>query len=266
MKFIKENSSSHIVPIITSIGKDRGSWEGWYSLIVKADSVESIATDIEDRFDDEEGEAFFIGNQQVVIICKSINRKDLNNLGRECVDLIKERDGSSASFFVFDLFNEAAQFISEYTGGGLQAKYDGLVPFVVDNFDDVDEFIEHKNTSINSCKVLLVEDDHIVQWMVKKTLKSDFELATAQDGSSALAMYHSYNPDVVLLDINLPGKNGEEVLEQIMESDPGANVVVVSSENNIEQIVTMIEGGARGFISKPFKKEKLIRYINSCPY
>jgi len=73
--------------------------------------------------------------------------------------------------------------------------------------------------------------------------------------------YMTYQPDVVFLDINLPDKNGYEVLQWIMRNDPGANVVMFSSNDHMDNITDALDAGASGFIGKPFIKKQLLDYI-----
>ena len=109
--------------------------------------------------------------------------------------------------------------------------------------------------------VLLVEDDPVTRWLVRNALKENCDLATAPTANKAFSMYSSYQPDIVFLDVNLPDKNGYEVLNWVMRNDPGANVVMFSSQDSMDNITQALECGARGFIGKPFVKEQLLGYV-----
>jgi CheY-like chemotaxis protein len=111
-------------------------------------------------------------------------------------------------------------------------------------------------------KVLLVEDDPVTRWMVRHALKNECQLATAATANRAFALYPSWKPDIVFLDINLPDNNGLAVLEWIKRNDPGACVVMFSSINNMDSIAGALETGANGFVAKPFLKESLVHYIH----
>ena len=111
-------------------------------------------------------------------------------------------------------------------------------------------------------KVLLVEDDPVTRWIVRKSLKNECVFATAPTANQAFQVFSSFQPDLVFLDIDLPDQNGRKVLEWIMRHDPGTSVVMFSSNNNLENISDTLENGACGFIAKPFIKEDFIHYIN----
>lgn len=86
---------------------------------------------------------------------------------------------------------------------------------------------------------------------------------TAPTAHQAFAKFQAFQPDVVFLDIDLPDKNGREVLSWIMHNDPGVTVVMFSSNSSLDNISQSIEEGASGFIAKPFLKESLLHYIRN---
>lgn len=102
-----------------------------------------------------------------------------------------------------------------------------------------------------------MEDDAVTRWMVRNALKNECEFITAPSANKAFAMFSSFTPDVVFLDINLPDNSGYAVLEWILKNDPGACVVMFSSNGQLDNIVQAMEKGASGFISKPFLREHL---------
>ncbi len=116
-------------------------------------------------------------------------------------------------------------------------------------------------SALDNVKVLLVEDDPVTRWMVRSALKDDCRLATAPTANKAFAVCQSYQPDIVFLDMNLPDKNGNEVLKWIMRNDPGVCVVIFSGCGDMQNISSALEDGARGYIPKPFEKRSFLHYI-----
>ncbi|GAA6408098.1 hypothetical protein K040078D81_22150 [Blautia hominis] len=86
----------------------------------------------------------------------------------------------------------------------------------------------------------------------------------ARDGDEAIAMFGEYSPDLVLLDITMPGRSGLEVLEEILRQDEDAAVVMCSAMGQETVIQKAIVMGARDFIVKPFKKDEFLRIVDSC--
>jgi two-component system chemotaxis response regulator CheY len=113
--------------------------------------------------------------------------------------------------------------------------------------------------------VMVVEDDPFSQKMVGNALKN-YSVSMSGDGAGALMSYVRNAPDVLFLDIGLPDINGHEVLEKLFKIDPDAYVVMFSGNGDRENILKAVELGAKGFVGKPFTKDKLIAYIEKSPF
>lgn len=106
--------------------------------------------------------------------------------------------------------------------------------------------------------VLLVEDDPFTLQLVKIAFKETFEVITAETARQALVYYQRHLPDIVFLDIQLPDGNGIQLLEQMSGADDSAYIVMLSSHSQKEKIIECLEHGAKGFIGKPFTRQRLI--------
>lgn len=114
---------------------------------------------------------------------------------------------------------------------------------------------------------VLVADDHPV---VRKGLQSCLARAThlkiigeAADGDEALQKALALAPDVVLMDISMPRRNGLAVTETLRQQAPAVKVLILSAHNNREYIYRIVQAGARGFISKEAPPEQLLRAIET---
>jgi len=108
-------------------------------------------------------------------------------------------------------------------------------------------------------KVLLVDDEtHIRKFvgLVVKKLCSP-TLVEASDGLLALALYSREKPDLVLLDVNMPNLDGIQTLERLMQGDPDAKVVMLTSLANRQTIEDCVRLGALGYIRKDTPKDEL---------
>ncbi len=115
-------------------------------------------------------------------------------------------------------------------------------------------------------EIMVVEDDPFSQKMIGNALKGRYSISISNDGAGALMSYVRYAPDVLFLDIGLPDLNGHEVLERLFKIDPTAYVVMFSGNGDRENVLKAVELGAKGFVGKPFTKEKLIAYIEKSPF
>jgi two-component system chemotaxis response regulator CheY len=85
---------------------------------------------------------------------------------------------------------------------------------------------------------------------------------TAEDGRRGLRMYLATEPDVVLLDIAMPVMDGLTTLERLRQLDPAARVIMCSALGEQAMIVRAIQLGARDFVVKPFRPERVVSAIN----
>jgi DNA-binding NtrC family response regulator len=107
-------------------------------------------------------------------------------------------------------------------------------------------------------KLLLVDDEHLIRWSLEQNLKKQgYEIVTAATGEDALRLVREEQPDLVLLDIQLPGISGIEVLEKIKEHDEDIIVIMVTANSGLENAVNAMRLGAYDYVSKPFNLDEL---------
>lgn len=109
-------------------------------------------------------------------------------------------------------------------------------------------------------KVIIV-DDHPVFLIGLKTLLQQCEdlevVATACDGNDAISKIYALKPDIVLLDIIMPGKSGIEVTEIVKRDMPDTRILILSNEHDFKTIHTLMEKGIDGFVSKDASSAEL---------
>ncbi|GAB6167256.1 chemotaxis protein CheY [Thermostilla marina] len=115
-------------------------------------------------------------------------------------------------------------------------------------------------------RVLVVDDSMLMRRMVSETLtEAGWEVVGhACNGEEAIEKYKELHPDLVTLDIVMPGTDGIHALKGIMEYDPAAKVIVVSALNQTKLISEAIRQGAQDFIAKPFLPEQLQETAINC--
>ncbi|HEX7893970.1 MAG TPA: sigma-54 dependent transcriptional regulator [Terriglobales bacterium] len=115
-------------------------------------------------------------------------------------------------------------------------------------------------------KILLVDDEPGMLRYIKTLLEvEDHQVATASTGEEALeTVQKGLNPDLVLLDLLMPGIDGLETLENLRKLRPGVKVVMLSCVNDTKKVVQAIRLGATDYITKPFQKAELDNVIDQC--
>ena len=107
-------------------------------------------------------------------------------------------------------------------------------------------------------KILVVDDEHLIRWSLEQNLKKQgYDVIQAASGEDALKLVREDAPDIVLLDIQLPGINGLEVLEKIKEIDEGIIVIMITALGVVETAVKAMRSGAHDYINKPFNLDEL---------
>jgi two-component system, chemotaxis family, chemotaxis protein CheY len=112
---------------------------------------------------------------------------------------------------------------------------------------------------------MIADDDMYMRTLLKKAIGGGFTFHEAADGEKVLLMYLDLVPNILFLDIHLPNVDGRELLRNIIMVDPDAFVVMLSADSSPENVKGSLEDGAKGFLAKPWTKERLQEYITKCP-
>lgn len=112
-------------------------------------------------------------------------------------------------------------------------------------------------------KILVVDDERPIAEIIRYNLqKEGYEVQTAYDGEEAIKMVHKMNPELVILDIMLPKKNGFEVLKEIRIQYVMPVIMLTAKEEENDKI-TGLDLGADDYIVKPFSNKELIARVNA---
>ena len=107
-------------------------------------------------------------------------------------------------------------------------------------------------------RVLVVDDDSALAEMLGIVLRSDgFDPSFVSDGTGALAAFHDTKPDVVLLDLMLPGMSGLDVCRAI-RAESGTPIIMLTAKSDTIDVVLGLESGADDYVVKPFKPKELV--------
>ena len=119
---------------------------------------------------------------------------------------------------------------------------------------------------VDSITVLLVEDHFLARIALRSVLAGHPQICVvgeAGDGEQGLAMYRALRPDVMLLDLRLPGTNGFEVLTRVRREFADARVVVLSNYQGSEDVYRAVRSGAAGYLTKDASGQELIDAITT---
>ncbi|MBK3496655.1 response regulator transcription factor [Viridibacillus sp. YIM B01967] len=112
-------------------------------------------------------------------------------------------------------------------------------------------------------KVLIVEDEFAISQVLKAYLqKVNFQTEQAFTGSDAIKKFHGCNPNLVLLDVMLPGENGWEILKEIRQSST-CPVIMLTALGDVNYRLEGLNGGADDYITKPFIAEEVVARVKA---
>lgn len=115
------------------------------------------------------------------------------------------------------------------------------------------------------CTVLIADDDTLIREMLRLLLRdSEYDVVgEATNGPATLELFEKLAPDIVLLDINMPGIDGIEVLEAVKHKAIKSRFIMISAEATMEKVKQALAHGAAGFIVKPLRPGKILDEINN---
>lgn len=102
-------------------------------------------------------------------------------------------------------------------------------------------------------KIIIIDDDVLVAGALKTILEMDSEIqvcSTGQDGKDAIVLYRTFRPDVLLMDIRMQSVSGLEASRQILEEDPQARILLLTTFSDDEYIVKALTYGVKGYLLK----------------
>ena len=125
---------------------------------------------------------------------------------------------------------------------------------------------QRKESMSEAAKILLVDDEPAMLRYIRTLLEvDDYKVETASTGEEALQRIDKgMEPDLVLLDVLMPGIDGLETLEQLRQKRPGVKVVMLSCVNDTKKVVQAMRLGAHDYLTKPFQKAELDAVIDQC--
>lgn len=112
---------------------------------------------------------------------------------------------------------------------------------------------------MSAIKILYVEDELFLGKIVRESLESrGFEVVMETDGAAVLQSFKEHKPDICVLDIMLPNKDGFRIAEEIRELDPEIPIIFLTAKTQTEDVVKGFDRGGNDYIRKPFSMEELI--------
>ena len=113
-------------------------------------------------------------------------------------------------------------------------------------------------------RVLVVEDDDAIAQVLMRSLRMEgYEVRVAPDGPVALEQAHAFLPDLVVLDLGLPGMDGLEVARELRRQSDDVPILVLTARDAVEARVEGLDAGADDYLVKPFERQELLARLRA---
>ncbi len=244
----------------------------WYNVIYNS---------FREAMDDKSSEFYICCDRDIFIITRTLTQKRVHTILSNLAQKLTPALSSPALASLFEIgvdwsrlrqiCTKKIEAIEILRAKSLQKKKEDLEAVSKEEAlkalnKDLIKSLPQRRKSREEPLVMVVEDDPFSQKMVANALKGKYTVSMSDDGAGALMSYVRNAPDVLFLDIGLPDINGHEVLKKLFKIDPDAYVVMFSGNGDRDNVLKAIQLGAKGFVGKPFTKDKLIEYIEKSPF
>lgn len=115
-----------------------------------------------------------------------------------------------------------------------------------------------------SRRVLIADDSEFMRNLLRQILEDDFDIVgEAENGVEAVELYEEHHPDLVMMDIVMPIRDGIEATAAITDTNPDASVIMCTSVGQEEKMKAAVKAGASSYITKPFQKPSVLNAIEA---
>lgn len=116
---------------------------------------------------------------------------------------------------------------------------------------------------MNKAEILVIDDEPQIRKLLEITLESnDFKVVQAATGKEGIIIAANHPPELIILDLGLPDKNGHEVLKEL-RTWYNKGIIILSVQNSEHDIVTALDNGATDYLSKPFRSAELVARVRA---
>ncbi|MBT3921307.1 MAG: response regulator, partial [Nitrospina sp.] len=114
-------------------------------------------------------------------------------------------------------------------------------------------------------KILIVDDSRTIVVLINSILQEDYDTVTAGDGLQAIEVNNRENPDLILMDVEMPNMDGFEACKIIKEQNENTfiPIIFITSKGDLQSMKTGLKAGAEDYLTKPFEPEELLARVQA---
>lgn len=208
-------------------------------------TIDTVSSVIQKQFHDKEGKIYICSKQELLMLVRAGRNTDSKDLAKQIETTLPQGKCE------VQIDSPTADNISKLA---ITVKFE----------KPLSDLALKRKARIENV-ILIADDDMYMRMLIKKGIDPQYTIQETIHGSEIVTAYKKYLPDILFLDIHMPGKDGLENLEAILAYDPHAYIIMLSSDSSPENVLWTTKHGAKGFLAKPFAKDKLVDYIKKCP-
>jgi len=226
--------------------RDIGEWRMIQVIVPSADGktvdIRVAAERLQNAFNDKEGGIYIESDHQILV-------------------MMKGGHGYSFKKFETDMAENLKGFKAKIKL--LPAEQEQLKKFEVTLMEESDVVLQKAQRQEKV--IMVVDDDLFIRSLIGNAVKRYGNVIQEEGGSGVVETYKKELPDIVFLDIHLPGTSGKNLLKDLLAFDPFAQVVMVSADSARDNVLDAKSSGATWFLSKPLTQDKIVDALRKVP-
>lgn len=244
MIYANKQNERQLIDYAMSISTDIMKWQIITVRLLDGDDASAAMERLMVVYADQQGLMFKAGENRVVMLVRFGNVDDYSVLQRDVTSKLPEY--------------RSRVMVRKPTASGIQQ----LQIDFTSSGSKKDYFEERRARSQG--KILLIDDDFFIRKTISTALSKRFEVVALDGSEDIIEQYKEVNPDMVLLDLHMPGADGWELLDKILAVDVDCYVVLLSADSARGNVLKSRNSGAVGFVTKPPEMKAINGYLVDC--
>jgi two-component system chemotaxis response regulator CheY len=256
MEVLRHHDLKQFLAFFPKIKSTIGEWR-LINVSLEKDSSGSIfyiARKLRGFLSHTDGQILICNNRNLLALVKTGKGSDIEQLQKDILIRFPDYDCTVAAV---ETTNEGLHKLELHFGG---KSFEGILTQGGNASLMLQERVKRQKNVI-----LIADDDQLILAQLKNFLEPYATVIALQDGTEVVDTCLQIMPDILILDLHLPGQSGMDILDEILMFDQDAYVLMLSSDTDRNNVLNARKIGAKGFIAKPFTKEKLEEALWKCP-
>jgi len=251
MDILQHYNVTRFLSFIPSIKKNVDEWRIIeVSLTGKSHhNIAFIAKKLQTQFSAKDGVIFICNSRDILALVQTGNAANTANLTKEINDNMPEHSCVASA--------------GKATAEGLLTIQVRLQERGAEDIKQASHLFKARQQRSNNV-IMVVDDDNFMCSVIAKTFVDKADVLAIDEAIDIVEAYLEHLPDILFLDMHLPKISGIKLLEEILNFDDSAHIIIISSDSRKDNVLDAKKLGAKGFLAKPINKEKLEYHYRNC--